>query len=201
MRVKPLQDWAVIIPSEASVRTAGGIIIPDTAREKPAEGVVESIGPGALEEEGFGKKKKEQKDRKFIPTTVKPGERVLYESFAGHKLALGGREIVMVRERNILGVLPPMEKALHEELPPLQLPAVTTPSGTTALTKRESHPPLVVAEHLKAVSKQKRKTAAKKTAKKASKKSAKKAKKKTKKKPAAITVRKKTGIKKTKKKR
>lgn len=51
MKLIPLQDWAVIVPSEAEARTAGGLFIPDTAKEKPEEGVVEAIGPGALEEE------------------------------------------------------------------------------------------------------------------------------------------------------
>jgi chaperonin GroES len=136
MKLKPLNDWAVIVPSEAEVRTAGGIFIPDTAKEKPAEGMVEAIGPGALEEEGYGKKKKEKKDRKFIPTTVKPGERVLYESFAGQKITIGTEERVLVRERNILGILPPKATAPKEELPPLQIPSVPSSSGETAIIKK-----------------------------------------------------------------
>ncbi|HLE41624.1 MAG TPA: co-chaperone GroES, partial [Nitrospirota bacterium] len=82
MKLRPLHDWAVIRPSEAEERTAGGLYIPDTARDKPHEGVVEAIGPGAYEQEKFGKKKKEGEERKFIPTTVKPGDRVLYQSYA-----------------------------------------------------------------------------------------------------------------------
>lgn len=138
MKLKPLQDWAIIVPSEAEVRTAGGIYIPDTAKEKPAEGVVEAIGPGALEEEEkYGKKKKERKERKFIPTTVKPGERVLYESFAGQKITIGNEERVLVRERNILGTLPPKPATPKVELPPLQIPAVTSSSRETALVKTQ----------------------------------------------------------------
>lgn len=136
MKIKPLNDWAVIVPSEAETKTAGGLYIPDTAKEKPAEGVVEAIGPGALEEEGYGKKKKEKKDRKFIPTSVKPGERVLYESFSGQKITVGGADRVLVRERNILGVLPPKQERPNEELPPLQLPSATTAPTTTAIAKR-----------------------------------------------------------------
>jgi chaperonin GroES len=105
MQIKPLNDWAVVVPSEAAGRTAGGLYIPDAAKEKPAEGVVEAIGPGALEEESWKEKKeKKKKERKFIPTTVKPGERVLYERYAGTKFELGGVERVLVRERNILGI-------------------------------------------------------------------------------------------------
>lgn len=137
MKLKPLNDWAVIVPSESEVRTAGGIFIPDTAKEKPAEGVVEAIGPGALEEEKFGKKKKEQKERKFIPTTVKPGERVLYEQYAGQKITLGNEERVLVRERNILGILPPKPVVPKAELPPLQIPAVTSSPRETAIVKMQ----------------------------------------------------------------
>jgi chaperonin GroES len=136
MKLKPLNDWAVIVPSESEVRTAGGIFIPDTAKEKPAEGVVEAIGPGALEEEKFGKKKKEQRERKFIPTTVKPGERVLYEQYAGQKITLGNEERVLVRERNILGILPPKPVVPKADLPPLQIPAMTSSARETAIVKR-----------------------------------------------------------------
>ena len=131
MKIKPLNDWAVIVPSAAVERTAGGLYIPDAAKEKPAEGVVESVGPGALEEEGYGKKKKEKKDRKFIATTVKPGERVLYERYAGTKIELGSVERVLVRERSILGIFVgnPTEASK-----PLLLPSKTS-AGETSLAK------------------------------------------------------------------
>jgi chaperonin GroES len=105
MKLKPLQDWAVIRPTVAETKSAGGIIIPDTAQEKPQEGVVEAIGPGALEEEKSSEKKTEKKERKFIPTTVKPGERVLYEKYAGKTYTIGGEDLVLVRERDIIGIL------------------------------------------------------------------------------------------------
>ncbi len=136
MKIKPLNDWAVIVPSEAEIRTAGGLYIPESAKEKPAEGMVEAIGPGALEEEGFGKKKKEKKDRKFIPTSVKPGERVLYEQFAGQKITLGNEERVLVRERSILGILPPKPATPKEILPPLQIPSATSTGGRAAAKKK-----------------------------------------------------------------
>jgi chaperonin GroES len=105
MKLKPLQDWAVIRPAAAEEKTAGGLYIPDNAKEKPQEGVVEAIGPGAYEEEKSGAKQGEKKERKFIPTTVKPGERVLFEKYAGQTYSLGGEDLILVRERNILGIL------------------------------------------------------------------------------------------------
>ncbi len=105
MKLKPLSDWAVIRPTTAEAKTAGGLFIPETAQEKPQEGVVEAIGPGAFEEEKVGEKKKEKKERRFIPTTVKPGERVLYEKFAGKTYTIGGEDLVLVRERDIIGIL------------------------------------------------------------------------------------------------
>ena len=208
MNIKPLNDWAVIIPSEAATRTAGGIIIPDSAKEKPAEGVVEAIGPGALEEEEYGKKKKEKKDRKFIPTSVKPGERVLYEPYAGHKMTVGGREIVMVRERSILGIMPPKPATPREELPPLQIPHMTSSAGSTALAKRKTTAVMVSkaapGTPVKAGKKKAVKKTAKKTAKKAAKKTVKKAAKKVAKKTtakAAAKPKKKPATKKAKKKR
>ena len=103
MKLKPLHDWAVIVPSEASDRTAGGLYIPDAAREKPETGTVESIGPGAFEEEKRGKKKEERKDRKFVPTTVKPGDHVLFERWSGKTHLIGDEERILVREQDILG--------------------------------------------------------------------------------------------------
>lgn len=115
MKLRPLHDWAVIRPSEAEERTAGGLYIPDTARDKPHEGVVEAIGPGAYEQEKFGKKKKEGEERKFIPSTVKPGDLVLYQSYAGQTYTIEEEELILVRERDILGILPEKPaRAPHE---------------------------------------------------------------------------------------
>ncbi|MEK6742526.1 MAG: co-chaperone GroES [Nitrospirota bacterium] len=138
MKIKPLNDWAVIVPSEAMTRTAGGLFIPDAAKEKPAEGTVEAIGPGALEEEKRGEKKKEKKERKFIATSVKPGERVMYDRYAGQKITIGGADRVLVREVNILGILPPAPARTKEDLPPLMLPAMTTTASSTALVARKT---------------------------------------------------------------
>ena len=179
MRITPLHDWAVIRPSGADEITVGGIIIPDTAKEKPHEGVVVVIGPGAFEEEKFKKKKVEKKERRFIPTTVKPGDWVLYERFAGQTYAVNGEELILVRERDILGILP--ERQPRQA--PLQIPAKTSAHGSTALIK--SKRPLDMkdlAANKKSSSKATRKTPKKaeiKPAKKALKKTVKKAAKKT----------------------
>jgi chaperonin GroES len=132
MKLKPMNDWAVVRPTDAAEKTAGGLYIPDSAKEKPQEGVVEAIGPGAYEEEKFGKKKTEKKDRKFIPTTVKPGDRVLYERYAGQTYTIDNEDLVLVRERDILGTLS------GEGSKPLQIPASTSAKGATALVKKAS---------------------------------------------------------------
>jgi len=133
MKLIPLQDWAVIKPSPAEEVSAGGLYLPDTAREKPAQGVVEAIGPGALEEELYGKKKKDPKDRKFIKTTVKPEDYVLYEQYAGQTYKVGDEDRVLVRERNILGMLPGGAPKVNPARKPLQLPAATSASRSTAI--------------------------------------------------------------------
>ena len=125
MKLKPMHDWAVVRMSDAAEKTAGGLYIPDSAKEKPQEGVVEAIGPGAYEEEKHGTKKIEKKDRRFIPTTVKPGDLVLYERYAGQTYTISGEDRVLVRERDILGIL--------SGRAPLQIPASTASKEATAL--------------------------------------------------------------------
>jgi len=126
MKLRPMQDWAVILPSTGEEMTAGGLYIPDTAKTKPQEGVVEAIGPGAYEAEKHGKKKEKGKERKFIPTSVKPGDHVIYERYAGQTYKINGEERILVRERDILGILTGSR---------LQIPSMTSASGTTALAK------------------------------------------------------------------
>jgi len=166
MKIKPINDWAVIVPSDAMTRTAGGLYIPDAAKEKPAEGTVEAIGPGALEEEKWEDRKKDKnkkKERKFVPTSVKPGERIMYDRFAGQRIDVNGEERVLVREKNILGILPPAPARPKEDLPPLMLPALTATGSSTALAKRGTSHVTVRKEAPKPVVKK----AAKKTVKKA----------------------------------
>ena len=160
MKLKPLHDWAVIHPASAEEVTAGGLIIPDTAKEKPQEGVVEAIGPGAYEEEKGHRKKEEKKERKFVPTTVKPGDRVLYERYAGRTYTFDGEERILVRERDILGMLSGDRSPRPK---PLLIPAATSAAGSTALVKRAPAAPAERAAPVKkkAVEKTKKKASAK----------------------------------------
>ncbi len=103
MKIKPLHDWALIRPKEAEEKTAGGILIPDTAKEKPSEGEVLAIGTGKLVEEKD--KKGKVKEKKFVKTVLKAGDYVLYEKYSATKVDLNDQEMVLVREEDILGVL------------------------------------------------------------------------------------------------
>ncbi len=184
MKLIPLNDWAVIKPVEAEVLSAGGLVIPDSAKEKPHEGIVEAIGPGAYEEKKHGKKKEEDKERKFIPSVVKPGERVLYERYAGQTYTIGDEERILVRERDILGILPEKPSRPAVNLPPLQIPAATSPSASTALVKTTAKQ-ATVKEAKRSASKSGKRTAGKKAQKKAAKKAVtKKAVKPAKRKPS-----------------
>ncbi len=140
MKLTPLHDWAVVRPSAAEEVSAGGLIIPDSAKEKPQEGTIEAIGPGAWEEEKYGKKKKEGEERKFIPTVLKPGARVLYERYAGNSYRIGEEDLVLVRERDILGTLTgePDRPALPKG--PLAIPASTSSASTAAVAVRPAAP-------------------------------------------------------------
>ncbi len=107
MGLQPLQDWALIEPSEAKGKTTGGLIIPDTAKEKPVEGKVLAVGKGRWEipEKKSGKKpkRKEDKEKKvFKPTVLKPGDQVLYEKYGTTEVDLDGKELVLVRESDVL---------------------------------------------------------------------------------------------------
>jgi chaperonin GroES len=166
MKLIPLHDWAVIVPAQAATKTEGGLYIPDTAREKPEEGVIEAIGPGAFEEEKPGKKKTGNGERRFIPTIVKPGDRVLFERWAGRTHTIGTEERILVRERDILGLI---ER-------PLQIPQATTSASSTAIVPREIvPPPMERAGAKQSKPKAPKKAAKKKTAAKASKKATAKA--------------------------
>jgi len=92
--LKPLHDWAVIERSEAEERSPGGIIIPDTARDKPSEGIIVSIGPGSY--------KKIKGKEKFVTTTLQPGQRVAYPKYAAKEAEVGGKKFTLVREDDIL---------------------------------------------------------------------------------------------------
>ena len=105
MRIQPLHDWVLIEPSEAKEKTAGGLYIPDAAKEKPVEGKVLAVGKGRLEapEKKWGSKPKEKEEKVFNATVLKPGDRVLYEKYGTTPVELDGKELVLVRESDILG--------------------------------------------------------------------------------------------------
>ncbi len=94
MKIKPLNDRVLVLRVEEEQKTAGGIIIPDTAKEKPQEGKVVAVGPGKLNGDG-----------KRAPLQVKPGDRVLFSKYAGSDIKIDGVEHVFMREDDILGVL------------------------------------------------------------------------------------------------
>jgi len=94
MKIKPLNDRVLVLRVEEEQKTAGGIIIPDTAKEKPQEGEVVAVGPGKLNGDG-----------KRAPLQVKPGDRVLFSKYAGSDIKVDGVEHVFMREDDILGVL------------------------------------------------------------------------------------------------
>jgi len=163
MQLRPLHDWAVIRQLDTDEMTAGGIYIPDSAREKPHEGVVVSIGPGALEEEKLPKKKEENKERRFIPTTLKPGDMVLYEKYAGQTYTIGQEDLVLVRERDILGTISGRQPRVVAPAKPLLLPGSTPIASSSALVVKKTAAMLPVVQKKKtaATTGARKKTAAK----------------------------------------
>jgi chaperonin GroES len=94
MKFRPLHDRVVLTRIDADEKTAGGIIIPDTAKEKPQEGRVVAIGPGGRDENG-----------KLIPIDVKVGDRVLFGKWSGTEVRIDGVEYLIMKESDIMGVL------------------------------------------------------------------------------------------------
>src|SRR5215472_1240825 len=94
MKFRPLHDRVVIRRVEAEEKTLGGIIIPDTAKEKPMEGEVIAVGPGARGEDG-----------KIQPLDVKAGDRVLFGKWSGTEVKLDGEDLIIMKESDILGIV------------------------------------------------------------------------------------------------
>jgi len=94
MKIRPLHDQVLVIRQESEQKTAGGIIIPDTAKEKPIEGKLVAVGPGKM-----------GKDGRRIPMEIKEGDRVLFGRYAGTEIKIDGVEHLMMRADDILGVL------------------------------------------------------------------------------------------------
>ena len=94
MKFRPLHDRVVVTRIDAEDKTAGGIIIPDTAKEKPSEGEVIAVGPGGRDEAG-----------KLIPIDLKTGDRVLFGKWSGSEVKIDGEDLLIMKESDILGVI------------------------------------------------------------------------------------------------
>jgi chaperonin GroES len=94
MKFRPLHDRVVVRRVEEDTKTAGGIIIPDSAQEKPQQGEIIAVGPGARDESG-----------KIVPLDVKKGDKVLFGKWSGTEVKLDGKELLIMKESDIMGVL------------------------------------------------------------------------------------------------
>ncbi len=94
MKIRPLQDRVIVKRIEEEATTKGGIIIPDTAKEKPMEGLVIAVGKGKTTEDG-----------KLIKPDVKAGDRILFGKYSGTEVKIDGDELLIMREDDILGIL------------------------------------------------------------------------------------------------
>ncbi|RUW27688.1 MULTISPECIES: co-chaperone GroES [unclassified Mesorhizobium] len=94
MAFRPLHDRILVRRIEADEKTAGGIIIPDTAKEKPQEGEVIAIGPGSRDESG-----------KLTPLDVKAGDRILFGKWSGTEIKLNGEDLLIMKESDVMGVI------------------------------------------------------------------------------------------------
>lgn len=94
MQIKPLHDRVLVRRIEEVTKTNGGIIIPDTAKEKPSEGVVEAVGAGRVAPDG-----------RIVPISVKAGDRVLFGKYAGTEIKVDGESRLIVREEDILAIV------------------------------------------------------------------------------------------------
>ncbi len=94
MNIKPLSDRVVVKPQEAEEKTASGIILPDTAKEKPQMGEILAVGPGKSSDSGA-----------LIKMTVKKGDKILYGKYSGTEITVGNDEVLIMRESDILAIL------------------------------------------------------------------------------------------------
>jgi chaperonin GroES len=94
MKFRPLHDRVVVRRIEAEEKSAGGIIIPDTAKEKPSQGEIIAVGPGGRDESG-----------KLIPIDVREGDRVLFGKWSGTEVKIDGQELLIMKESDIMGII------------------------------------------------------------------------------------------------
>ena len=94
MKFRPLHDRVVVKRIDAEDKTAGGIIIPDTAKEKPSEGEVISVGPGGRDDKG-----------NLIPIELKAGDRVLFGKWSGTEIKINGEDLLIMKESDVMGII------------------------------------------------------------------------------------------------
>ncbi len=94
MKFRPLHDRVVVRRVESEAKTAGGIIIPDTAKEKPQEGEIIAVGPGGRDEAG-----------KLIPLDVKVGDRILFGKWSGTEVKIDGEDLLIMKESDVMGII------------------------------------------------------------------------------------------------
>jgi chaperonin GroES len=94
MKFKPLADRILVRPLEAREQTKGGIVLPDTAKEKPQEGEIIAVGPGKKSEDG-----------KIVPLSLKVGDKVLYGKYSGTEVTFDGEEYLIIKEEDVLGII------------------------------------------------------------------------------------------------
>jgi chaperonin GroES len=94
MKFRPLHDRVLVKRVEEEAKTKGGIIIPDTAKEKPMQGEVLAVGPGARDERG-----------ELVPLDVKPGDRILFGKWSGTEVKMDGEELLIMKESDIMGIV------------------------------------------------------------------------------------------------
>ena len=94
MKFRPLHDRVVVKRAEHEAKSAGGIIIPDTAGEKPQQGEIVAVGPGARDETG-----------KIVPLDVKKGDKILFGKWSGTEVKIDGKELLIMKESDIMGIL------------------------------------------------------------------------------------------------
>ena len=104
MNLRPLHDRVLVRRIEEEEKTAGGIIIPDSAKEKPSEGEVVSVGPGKRNDRG-----------ELIPMDIKAGDRMLFGKWSGTEVKLGGEELLIMNESDIMGIVEATTKAKRKK--------------------------------------------------------------------------------------
>ena len=94
MNVKPLEDRIVVLPNEAETTTVSGLVIPDTAKEKPQQGTVQAVGPGRTLDNGT-----------VAPLSIKVGDTVLYSKYGGTEVTIAGQDLLILASRDVLAVI------------------------------------------------------------------------------------------------